>query len=204
METVVNVTDPGAHIRRMIMNKIVLTKSCRLLAEFFADARCPDNSLYKKRGGFKRQDIVAGALGEIASFLWLQERGYDVSNPDFSIHNKKSFGADLVSETHSFHIKSQTIESAEKYGDSWILQRTDRLVSSPEKGHYLILCNVDIENLEVHVKACVSGIKLADNSVWGECKLNWFRESKVALYLEDIKEKLGRAYALRSKNDNTN
>jgi hypothetical protein len=121
-------------------NTILLPKACRQIAEFFADEREGNTSLYKRRGGFKREDIVAGAMGEIAAYLWLQQKGYEVGNPDFTIHKKKSYGADLSDGEYFFHVKTQTTQSVEKYGESWILQKTDKLVSVPTAKHYLLLC----------------------------------------------------------------
>jgi hypothetical protein len=182
------------------MYEIKLTKACRLLAEFFADEREGNSSLYKKRGGFKREDIVAGAMGEMGVYLWLtKEMGYEVENPDLTIHSKKSYDADLTDGTYYFHVKSQTDTSAKKYGESWICQKTDKLVTEPQNRHYLVLCRVNIEEGVVQILSCVSGTALAKNKAWGKPKLEWFRKTKVALYLKDIKKKVGKLFTLRRK-----
>jgi hypothetical protein len=180
-------------------NTILLPKACRQIAEFFADEREGNTSLYKRRGGFKREDIVAGAMGEIAAYLWLQQKGYEVGNPDFTIHKKKSYGADLSDGEYFFHVKTQTTQSVEKYGESWILQKTDKLVSVPTAKHYLLLCVVHIDTGEVEIKSCVSGTILASKKAWGKPRLEWFQKTKVALYLADIKKKVGRLFTLRSR-----
>lgn len=182
------------------MYEIKLTKACRLLAEFFADERDQSVGLYKARGGFKREDIVAGAMGEMAVYLWLtKEMGYNVENPDLTLHSKKSFGADLSDGTYCFHVKSQTDTSARKYGQSWILQKSDKLVTEPKPRHYLVLCQVQIDTGIVQILSCVSGIAIAKNMAWGKPKLEWFRKTKVALYLSDIKKKVGKLFTLRRK-----
>lgn len=182
------------------MYEIKLTKACRLLAEFFADDRESGTTLYKRRGGFKREDLVAGAMGEMGVYLWLtKEMGYEVENPDLTLHSKKSYGADLTDGAYYFHVKSQTDTSANKYGESWICQKEDKLVTNPGLKHYLVLCRVNIPEGRVTILSCISGTSLAKNKVWSKPRLEWFRKTKVALYLKDIKKKVGKLFTLRRK-----
>ena len=76
-----------------------LTAADRKKCEAFADARCDsDVSLYEKRGSFKRVDIIAGAMAEIATYKFLRSKGLKVGKPDFEIYEagKKSYDAELV------------------------------------------------------------------------------------------------------------
>lgn len=170
---------------------IELDSKDRKKAERFADARCEeDQSLYKRRGGFKRCDILSGALGEIAVAKYLQALGFPVNNPDFEIYDKKnkSFDCDLTDGKRLFHVKSQSKKSAERYGESWLLQRRDPLVNAPTIKDYIIPCVVDLESNRVEIWGVISFNALVKNGGVGECKVPRFRTTKVALYLDSMKE----------------
>ena len=176
----------------MIKQEVIrLTKYDRTRAEKFADLRCgEDQGLYQKRGGFKRDDVLCGALGEIAAYKMLRANGFKVNKPDFTIHTKgkKSYNADLQDETRSFHVKSQTLSSEKKYGSSWLLQRTDPLLNKDQKSHYVIPSIVNLDNNEVKI-FCVANIELIKkNHMVGECSVPWFQKYKVALYWNELKQ----------------
>ena len=174
---------------KQTVHKIKLTKYDRNRAEKFADEREKDTDLYKRRGNFKREDIVTGALGEIAAYKLLREYDFKINKPDFKIYekSKKSFDADLVDATRHFHIKSQNKESVIKYTKSWILQREDKLLTKEQKGHYVIPCIVDLETNEVEI-LCVTNIEtIKKNHMIGELKIPWLQKYKVALYWDDLK-----------------
>lgn len=160
-------------------------KKCRA----FAKARVADNTeLYNKRGGFKEIDIISGAMAECGVYRLLKKYEFDVGKPDFSIHEvkKKSFDPDLTDGIHHFHVKGQTLESKEKYGASWIMQRTDPIINHPRTLHYLVPCTVDTDTGRVEIYGIMSIKSLVANGCIGECKVDWFRKTKVALYLDHI------------------
>ena len=176
----INITKDVATVR--------LTKANLAKARKFADERTKDNALYQKRGGFKVEDIISGALAEIAVYKLLKEKGIDVSKPDFEIYakGKKSYDADLSDGTHHFHVKGQTLESKQRYGASWIMQRKDPIIANPELQHYLVPCTVCITTGRVDIYGLMSIRTLVDNACIQECKLEWFRKTKVALYMKYI------------------
>lgn len=169
---------------------IYLTKTDQKKARQFADKRVEDSDLYKKRGGFKKIDIVSGAMAEIAVYKLLKSRGVAVDHPDFTIHEKgrKSYDADLTDGYHHFHVKGQTLESKEKYGASWIMQRKDPIINNPEKLHYLVPCTVCTETGRVEIYGIYSIPSLVNQACIQECKVEWFRKTKVALYLHTLEE----------------
>jgi hypothetical protein len=173
--------------------KVKLTKSKVKEAEEFAGLRCSDSSVdtYKKRGGFKKEDILAGALGELAIYVYLKASGVKCPKPDFTIHEKgkKSFSADLNVGNYKMHVKAQTLDSEKKYGQSWLMQRYDPCLKNPDKD-YIVLTTVDIENSTVYIHGFFSLKAVVENSLVGECKVPAFRTNKVALYLKDINEGL--------------
>lgn len=161
-------------------------------AKEFAAKRAKDSRLYEARGGFKVEDIVNGALAEIAVYKLIRSVDPDVSAPDFNIYGKseKTFKADLSTETRCFHVKGQSINSAETYGASWLMQRKDPMLKEPENGHYLVPCVVDIDNKCVWVYACVPIRTLISENLLGECVVPQFRTNKVCIYLSEITRKL--------------
>lgn len=164
----------------------------RKRAEKFADARCcPDQtSLYKKRGGFKREDIVVGALGEIAVAKYLQAFGFPVNDPDFEIYDtkSKSYDCDLTDGKRKFHVKCQSKDSASKYGKSWLLQRRDPLVNKPTIKDYVIPAVVDLKSNTVDIWGVISFKAIVRNNCVGECAVHQLRHTKVALYLSSMAE----------------
>jgi len=175
--------------------KIKLSDIAIKKCEDFTKKRCGDIDLYKKRGNFKPEDILAGSMGEYATTLALRRRGIAASLPDFCIYKgrQKSYKADLSCNKNEYHVKSQTTDSRDKYGNSWLLQRTDPMLKDPKDNEYLIFTNVDIDKATVEILGCVKVKDIIDNDLIGECKVNWFRKTKVALYWDDIKEKLSKA-----------
>jgi len=172
-----------------LVETIFLNKSDMKRARKFAKARVEDNvELYRKRGGFKEVDIIAGAMGEIAVYKLLKAQGFPVGKPDFSIHEvrKKSFDPDLTDGLHHFHVKSQTLESKSMYGASWIMQRTDPIINNPQRLHYMVPSTVDIDTGRVEIYGIMSLLSLVQNGCIGECKNEWFRKTKIAIYLDHI------------------
>jgi hypothetical protein len=169
---------------------IFLNKRHRKIAENFADLRCKDSSLYEKRGGFKREDIVIGAMAELAVYDLLRKKGLSPTKPDFSIHTKKSYDADLTDYVHNFHVKGQSVSSRKKYGCSWLMQRTDPIINKVKKLHYLVPCNVDLETNHVEVHGILSIGQLIQKGCIEECKVPWFQKYKVALYMKTINKEL--------------
>ena len=165
----------------------------------FVNKRKKDNELYHKRGGFKEIDLLTGAMGEVASYYFLKERGIDANYPDFEIYDRKSksYDADLRTDSKFFHVKAQNLDSYKRYGDSYLLQRRDKIVQKKIQNHYLIFCRVDIENRKVEILGSPSVSSIHNNDLWDECKYYLFRKTKVALYLKDIKEKLTRGQLWR-------
>lgn len=188
--------------------KIHITKAERKRVEEFADKRCESTSLYQKRGGFKRVDIVSGGMAEIAAYKFLREHGFKVNKPDFTIHSngKKSYDADLIFEDKHFHVKGQTYESVKLYGESWLMQRNDKLVKEPLINNYLIPSVVDVSGNSVYIMGVPSFTALHNGHCFGECANPWFSKTKVAIYAETLATLTSKALwgALRGYNKGRN
>lgn len=170
---------------------IQLKKAERLRCEAFADARCDsDTFLYKKRGGFKKEDIVAGAMAEIAVYHFLRSYGIKVGKPDFTIYEvgKKSYAADLIVNDKKYHVKGQTYASSQLYGESWIMQKDDPLITQSVDiiNNYLVPCIVDMGGNNVYILGIPSFTALHNHLCFSHPKLEWMRHTKVAIYNETL------------------
>ena len=141
------------------------------------------------------EDIVIGTLGEYAVYNYLKSLGYKCSRPDLKIYGKKrkSFDADLRVYREGFkadvvnvHVKSQSMKSVKRYGQSWLFQRSDSLVANPEKSDKMIFTNVCPKTWEVSVVGVVHPKLVTELGLWGECKVWSYQKTKVAIYLEDL------------------
>ena len=157
----------------------------------FAEERMGGSAeLYSYRGEKNKSkmldDIIIGCLGEWGAYKFLNDKGIKVKKPDMNIYEKKrkSFSADLFNDEYSFHVKSQSEVSRKRYGSSWLLQRSDKIISDPGDGEYFLLTSV--VDKEVEILACIFIADIVNNNLWGECKVPYYRHSKVALYLDDL------------------
>lgn len=140
------------------------------------------------------QNIVTGKLGEIAVYRMSKEYELPVGRPDFTIYDskKKSFDADLSSPEFQIHVKSQGIDSANKYGISWILQfsgngrgHQDKLFRRVETNDYLAPCLV--KDTTVHIYGIIKVKKLFLEDMIEEPKNPWFVDTKRAIYFDKIR-----------------
>jgi len=83
------------------------------------------------------------------------------------------------------HVKSQSKASIQKYGHSWLFQRSDQIVRNATPFDFLVLTCVDLDKLEVSI---LKIIRAREINRWGECRVTRYRHSKVALYLKEIED----------------
>lgn len=170
------------------MGKINITDKEMNTIKEFADARLGSSGHYKSRGGFKRGDLIAGAMGELAVYKLLRKHGHDLAKPDFTIYEtrNKSFDADLRLGKKRIHVKSQTKDSANKYGRSWLMQRHDPIFKGTGVNHYMVCTEVDEDKQEVEVLGFFPVSTIINKGLIGECKVPMFRMSKVAIYFNSL------------------
>lgn len=168
--------------------------------EFAAKRVKGSRELYTRRGeknlSKMEEDIVIGTLGEYAVQNYCKEMGYKCSRPDLKIYEKrrKSYDADLTcvvefghkDVVRKLHVKSQSTKSVKKYGLSWLFQRSDGLVKSPELEDLMVFTNVDPKTWECEVVGFVNPTVVCKLGLWGECKVWQYQKTKVAIYLEDL------------------
>ena len=173
--------------------KIKISKYVEGKIREFAEKRISGSKgLYNYRGPSSDSkmidDIVIGTAGEYAVYNLLREQGRKCSKPDLKIYKarRKSFDQDLLSEGVKIHVKSQSLESEKKYGKSFLFQRSDKLISTPEANEFLAFTNVNLSTMEVEVLGFVNAKTMVELDLIGECKVPWFQKTKVAIYLEDF------------------
>lgn len=176
-----------------IGDKIKLTKAVIEKCEDFAEKRVGGSVDEYKRRGEKRntkiyQDILLGCAGEFAAYKYLSSCGVRVNKPDLEIYDvkNKSFDADLLSPKYTFHVKSQGEQSRKRYGCSWLLQRRDKVVADPSEHEYFIFTSVELPYVEILGVVKCKDIK--DNDLYGECRVPSYRNTKVALYLDELQD----------------
>jgi hypothetical protein len=172
---------------------------CHNFAEKCADS-CLSN--YKKRGQGNREkiinDILSGKLLEIGAYRLLKKIGLPAIFPDFQIYDAKgkSWDADIVAGKENFHIKSQTKESADCYGESWVLSYgvhgTDRLFKDCTKNDYLIPGFVD--QRYVIIVGIYSVWDILENGLIGMPRLEYLKKSKRCIYKQDLDAHYGENY----------
>lgn len=147
-------------------------------------------ALYRSRGeAFTEkmvEDIVTGCVAEFAVYAYLVSKGYNCSKPDLDIHptGSKSYSADLTFDGNYIHVKSQTKESADRYGQSWLFQEEDKALALPSETGYGFFCIVD--GLNVTIKASVYLIDILEKEAIGRPKIMRYGHTKKAIYLEQL------------------
>jgi hypothetical protein len=188
------------------MHKVNISQEIiKRIKEFAENSVDTSINHYKKRGQSRRekivQDIICGKLGEFGVTEFLRQHGYFVTDPDIEIYTagKKSFDADLhvyINEDHyNIHCKSQTKDSAKKYGNSWVLQydgfgrgHTDKLFKHRTEFDFLAATEADEVTGDVTI-FCVCPIEtLFDNDKIELPMVKWLEKTKRAIYYKSIKD----------------
>lgn len=169
-----------------------LSSDILIMCEAFADRVIHSNKdEYARRKQLNlekiRKDLVVGKLAEWGVYFIYLARGRYLNTPDMQIYPKehKSFDPDLRWGLYNLHIKSQTIESAFNYGDSWIFQAKDPLFEFSNDYDIVIGCRVGLDDFERGALVRVMLEKQFKQIKFGETKLGKFYGNKKAIYLKD-------------------
>lgn len=164
--------------------------------KFANDRIDKSKALYKYRGESKVskmiEDIVVGTVGEFAVATYLRQQDMECSRPDLKIYEskRKSFDRDLLADDNKIHVKSQSVASSKRYGNSWLLQKSDKVTKNPGKNEYYAFTEVD--GLNVTILGIVKCSDVIKHGLLSECKVPWYRDTKHALYWVDFEEKLSK------------
>lgn len=132
-------------------------------------------------------DNVIGKLCEIAVYRFFKQHGIECTKPDFKIHQRASFAADMTCCGEKIHVKGQSIEQSLKNDPSWVFQyagkRWDKEIFK-EKSGFCVFCILD--GRRVYICALVRTLLLHMFDCFQELKAKKLREEKKAVYLKYI------------------
>jgi len=129
-----------------------------------------------------------GKLGELAVFLFLR-KNYDITEPDFTIYNKKnkSWDSDLKVKDIHISIKTQDIASAKRFGLSWTFQHIQkgRKDSSIKNKHTLMIPTLYDNRYYNSLRIIIFPSLEMQEIVFGEPKKKSLKNKKLVVYAED-------------------
>jgi len=171
------------------MSSYILNSEIVQICKEFAEKCCPTNqNEYARRNQNNiekiKKDIRIGKMGEFAVYyMMLKKEAKGITKPDLEIYenNKKSFDSDLKCGNYNFHIKSQCLESASKFGISWMFQKTDPLIKKASEYDYFIgtTVNEDSNKIDIVLKKPVKDL------IFGEPIVDILKKTKVCVYLKN-------------------
>jgi len=93
-------------------------------------------------------NILNGKIAEYCCYYSMQSAGYILENkPDLEIYsaNNKTHDADLIctgkndklyAQPKHIHIKSVSLDTYKKYGASFLVEKSNKLIKYPDENHY--------------------------------------------------------------------
>jgi hypothetical protein len=159
-------------------------------------ANSMDTGFYATRNQFNKEkrvlDQIVGKVGELAAFSYFKEKGINTTEPDFAIYgkSKKSWDFDLKGKDINLHVKTQAKSQGERYGVSWVFEKTDRHVfRDVSDNDYVCFVSVDLDNKCAEIKSVVALKELHQRELFKPMKLAYLT-SKSAIYFDDLKGSL--------------
>jgi hypothetical protein len=187
------------------MNKILsisedLNNKCINFAKLSVESSADK---YAQRNQFNvekiMKDIKVGKIGEELVHQELSQKYPQLSLPDHNIYDKanKSWDPDLKDPSGvRIAVKSQNIDSALEYDDSWVFQGgIDRerdcdsgIFKESDPNHYVAFVSLNVPKRTGQIRAIVKVQWLHDKNMFKEMKRENLRGNKVAVYLEDLEK----------------
>lgn len=155
------------------------------------------------------KDIRNGKLGEEGVYEKISQQYPQLSKPDHQIYAKKdkSWDPDLKDEASSIRIavKSQDIESALSFEESWVFQYGNGgkydcdtgVFKDIDPNHYVAFVSLNVPKRTGTIKAMVKIQWLHDKKLFKEMKKQSLRGNKVAVYYEDLEKFPNELYQLQ-------
>lgn len=169
--------------------------------QFAKDSVSTSADKYARRNQFDvekiKKDIRNGKLGEQGTHNVLLEHFPNLSEPDYKIYSKKdkSWDPDLSDPSGlRVAVKSQDIDSAINYGESWVFQHRPNKTYDCDLGifkenndnHYVAFNSLNVPKRIGFIKAIVKVSWLHEKSLFKEMKIPHLRGNKVAVYFSDL------------------
>ncbi len=160
-----------------------------------AFANAIDTGYYATRNQFnadkRKIDQIVCKFGEFSVFSYLSSK-YEISEPDLKIYSarEKSWDFDLKGNGINIHVKSQSRESGDRFGISWVFQNSDReIFNSTTQDQYVAFVSVDVNSNCSLIRTIVKLEDLHAEKLFKSPKLDYLKSNKFAVYYEDIKHK---------------
>lgn len=155
--------------------------------QFSVDHYNSSKDLYNKRN-FKNNNLIDkiyySKLAEFKVYHHLISSNRRCLSPDLNILSgyKKSYDSDIYCYSHDVHIhvKSCSIESANKYGLAWIVQKNDPIMQKKYLNHWYAF--VTYSN---STDMRLIGFLNSKNAIYKETTLK--HKSKLAIFYDNIK-----------------
>lgn len=146
------------------------------------------------------KDIRNGKVGEEAVYEKVSAQFPQLTKPDHQIYDKKNKNWDVdLKDTASnmrLAVKSQDIESAIAFGESWVFQFNDGkkydcdtgIFKESDPNHYVAFVALNVPKRSGIIKAIVKVQWLHDKKLFKEMKRQTLRGNKVAVYFDDLEK----------------
>jgi hypothetical protein len=167
-------------------------------ASKFAEKSITTNiGIYKTRNqpNIKKgmNDNKVGKVGEEVVHSYLKDKIPAITSPDYAIYKvrNKSWEKDLrdINSDIKVGVKTQTTVSANKYGESWVFQNTDKGIYSDDKtdrNNYIALVLIDLDIKIGIIKAIIRIPWLHNKKLFKPMKLAYLQNNKQAVYYNDL------------------
>lgn len=182
--------------------KYVISEEMYQRCEQFAkDSVMTSADKYARRNQFDiekiKKDIRNGKLGEQGTHNLLAKKYPSLSEPDYNIYSKKdkSWSPDLQESSGiSVAVKSQDIDSAINYGESWVFQFGNggnydcdtAVFKEINENHYVAFNAINLPKRFGNIRAIVKVKWLHEKKLFKEMKIHQLRGNKVAVYYDDL------------------
>ncbi len=147
-------------------------------------------SYIQKRNQFDQRKLILdhayGKIGQFAVWKWLKSQGIQCDQPDRKITRAKKFSADLHNNQMNFHVKTCSKSSLQKYGLSWMFQKNDPVIKTPNDNDFFVGVILENESDAIYctIATCKKFINL--NHAIGQ-PVNKNLITKKAIYYSKIK-----------------
>jgi hypothetical protein len=183
--------------------KFVITQDMFIRCQIFGDASVSTSAdKYANRNQYDiekiKRDIRNGKIGEIGAHQQVDLIYPGLSAPDFQIYQKgqKSWATDLINSVSGLHlaVKTQDIDSAIHFGDSWVFQGAPGKTKDTDTGifkntnpnHYVSFVSLNTPKKTGKIRAIVKVSWLIDNNLFKAMQKEELRDNKVAVYYDDL------------------
>ena len=140
---------------------------------------------------------IQGKIAELATFHIFNSPSLKLSPVDFNIYTtSKSWEPDLKVLTldsvpangiRSISVKSCSYSTSVKFGESYVFEKTDPILTTSDYNHFVSFVLVDMFSKTAVIK-CFLPIKLLiDNNLFKPLKIKSLI-SKTAIYMKDLEE----------------